>query len=249
MITLKNISKSYGSHKVVQDINLDINPGEIHLMVGRNGEGKSTILELMSYLYESDSGTITIDDKQISSKDYKYRSKIGYVFSSPMYIDVLNAIEYLHFVGDMYGIDRKDQWEKISYYLNLFSIPGGKRIAKLSKGMKKQLSFIAALLHEPKYLIMDEPFDGFDMVSRRLVQEFLLELKGMGIGIFIVSHHYQQLFYYSDRVSLLRNGKLLFNLTKSELIDYANALSDAPNATNLFVEASLEGKYDDLLFH
>ena len=247
MITLNNISKSFQNNKVIEGINLDIHPGEIHLMLGRNGEGKSTILELMSCLYEPDSGSVCIDGKQINSKDYEYRSKIGYVFAAPLYIEALNAIEYLHFVGDLYGIKGKEQWDKISYYLNFFSIPGGKTIAKLSKGMKKQLSFIAAILHDPTYLIMDEPFDGFDMVSRRLVQDLLLELKDKGTGIFIVSHHYEELFYYSSKISLLRQGKLLFSLSKDELLEYVNGFSEAQNATNLFVEECLKGKYDHLL--
>lgn len=247
MIRLNNISKSYQTTKVIEGINLDIHPGEIHIMIGRNGEGKSTILELLSCLYEPDSGSISIDGKQINSRDYEYRSKIGYVFAAPLYIDALNAIEYLHFVGDLYGIDGKEQWRKISYYLNFFSIPGGKTIAKLSKGMKKQLSFIAAILHDPKYLIMDEPFDGFDMLSRKLVQELLLELKNKGTGIFIVSHHYEELFYYSNQISLLRQGKLLFSLSKKELIAFANNFCDTQNATTVFVEECLKGKYDHVL--
>lgn len=244
MIKLKNISKSYGDHQVLKGINLDIRRGEIHLMIGRNGEGKSTILELMSCLYPADSGSISIDGNCIDHKDYQYRSKMGYVFASPMYIEELTAIEYLEFVADLYKIAVDEQWGKISYYLNLFSIPGGKQIAKLSKGMKKQVSFIAALLHQPHYLIMDEPFDGFDMVSRRLVQEFLIELKSEGMGIFIVSHHYEQMFYYSDQISLLRKGKLLLNLSKGALMDEARRYSKKSNATALYIGDCLEGKLD-----
>lgn len=240
MIELKNISKNYGKQCVLDALDLTCHSGEIQLLVGRNGEGKSSLLELMSCLYKPDRGQVLIRGKEVCPANYSYRSEIGYVFAAPMYMEALTVVEYLLFVCRLYGIERQTACTEIGRYLNLFDLPAEKRIANLSKGMKKQVALIAAILHKPSFLIMDEPFDGFDVIAMKKVRKLMEQLKASGTGVFIVSHQFQQLYPLADRISLLQDGKIRFNYLKKELEQEAQQAFPGENAVRCFLENCLE---------
>src|SRR5690625_1542367 len=159
MIRIRSLNKNFGSKRILNNLNLICETGKIQALLGANGAGKTTMIYILSGLLKSDSGEIFIDEELVDVNQDKYKSKIGYVFEVPLYFEKLTAKEFLMFSAKMRDIKEEQYLPRINHYMDLLEVPDDKKfIEKYSKGMKQKINIITALLHEPKYLILDEPF-------------------------------------------------------------------------------------------
>lgn len=240
MIEIKNITKSYKNQKVLQGVDLTCKTGKIQALLGANGSGKSTLVHIVSGLIESNGGDFFIDQEKITIDSYQYRIKVGYVFEKPIYIEKLSAKEYLTFVAKMYKLSKEEYPQRIDELLTFFELPfdNKKYIESYSKGMKNKVSLAAALIHHPKYLILDEPFDGVDFVSIQKITRLFKDLANKGVTILITSHQYDIVAGLCDYFALLKTGKIIFNLTMPELAEQANhQFKDTQNPVKSYLES------------
>lgn len=162
MIEVKNLFKSFSGNLILRDFSFVFKSGEITLIKGNNGTGKSTLLNIISCVVKPDFGEIYFSNQKIGFYDYKYRKQVGYLLDKHFYLEKLNATEFLEFLLESYRIYDKNKKDKIQYYLSLFNLPPDVLIENFSKGMKKKMSIISALIHDPMYIIMDEPIMSLD---------------------------------------------------------------------------------------
>ena len=223
MITIRKLSKTFKGRKALQGVDLQIENGQVQALLGANGSGKSTLIYLLSGLLPADGGTCHINDQIITMDTYQYRSQVGYVFEKPLYIEKFSAREYLHFVGALYDLPKEVYQSRVEELLAFMSLPTDNRqyIESYSKGMKNKVSLAAALIHQPQYLILDEPFDGIDFVSVQKISKLLKTLAAKGVTILITSHQYDIIAELSDQFALLKAGVIHFNLTMPQLEAFA----------------------------
>jgi len=216
-ISVNNISKLYSTKKVLDSINLDINNGEIHVLLGTNGAGKSTLINIIANLTSTNSGTISYNydckENSFSSQD------IGFVFEEPIYLPYLSAYEYLEFLANLLDL-KKDAYKlRIEEIITSFKIPNDKKpIKEYSKGTKQKVSFAGAILNTPSFLILDEPFDGIDFITTREIIKYLIKLKDAGMGIFITSHQLELIMEIASQFSILHNSRIIMSLSREKLL-------------------------------
>lgn len=239
MIEIKEIKKSYGTHEVLKGVNLICKTGKIQALLGANGAGKTTLINIISGLIKNNGGELFIDGEKISLESYKYRSKVGYVLEKPLYLEKLSAREYFTFVSKMYGLSQREYLFRINELLCFFDLPkdNKKYIERYSKGMKSKVSLAAALVHNPKYLILDEPFDGVDFVYIQKISKLFQQMAKNGTTILITSHQYDVIAEMSDMFALLKDGKILFNFNFQELLKMSIEFSNEKNQVKAYLEA------------
>lgn len=210
MITIRNLSKTYGTKTVLRDINLDIFKGEIIGYIGPNGAGKSTTVKIMLGLIEQFSGEIKILGENIQG-DNNYKRKIGYVPETAEVYENLTAREYLTFVGELYGMSYEDADGKAEKLMDLFGIKNvyDARLSSYSKGMKQKVLIISSLINDPDILFLDEPLSGMDANSVMVFKEVLAELARDGKTIFYLSHIMEVVEKLSNRIILINNGEIV----------------------------------------
>lgn len=242
MIHIQALNKSFGSNRILNDVNLSCETGKIQALLGANGAGKSTLIYTLSGLLKRDSGEIYIDGELIDVHRYKYKSKIGYVFEVPLYFDKLTASEFLIFSAKMREMEEKDYLPKVKHFMNLLEIPDDKKfIGKYSKGMKQKINIITALLHNPKYLILDEPFANLDFLSIQRLTKVFKDLASSGVTILIASHQFDVIMDLCDNFSLLKDGKIYFNYSMEELKAIADKKHlNADNSVKLYLQNLME---------
>lgn len=246
MIRISNIHKRYKSNLVLKGVDISINYGCIQSLLGANGAGKSTLIKIIACILEADDGELYIDNEKITIDSYGYRKKIGYVFEQPMYIDKLTPYEYLFFVGRMYYIKKNlldDRINELLLFLDLHETDN--YIEKLSKGMKSKISIAAALIHNPKYLILDEPFDGLDFLSIQKITRLFRTLAEKGCTILITSHQYDVIASLCDKFALLKNGSILFNYSLEELEKVAKEYTNDSNPVKYYLEKMMDENPSD----
>ncbi len=236
MLEIKNIYKSYNNLSVLQGIDLEVKTGTIQALLGANGAGKSTLIHIISGLLEADKGKVIIDNEQITTENYKYKSKIGYVFETPVYIDNFTLKDFLHFASKMYKIEKNISTQRIQELSDFFNLPLQKKIYTFSKGMKSKVSLATALIHNPDYLILDEPFAGLDFISIQKISALFKSMAKSGSVIFITSHQYDVISEVSDYFALLLDGKIVFNKTIKQLELTSKKYSGDPNPIKSFLE-------------
>ncbi len=221
IIKIRNLNKSYGSKRVLSDINLDIHKGELIGYIGPNGAGKSTTVKIMLGLIEEYYGDIEIFGENIRKNSVDYKMKIGYVPESGEIYDNLTAREYLGFIGELYGMDYEVATDKGGKLMDLFGIKSvyDSRINSYSKGMKQKVIIIASLLNDPDILFLDEPLSGIDANSVMVFKEVLSELVKRGKTIFYSSHIMEVVEKLSSRIILLKDGKIVADGTMDQLKD------------------------------
>ncbi|SFF56803.1 ABC transporter ATP-binding protein [Thermoflexibacter ruber] len=241
MIILKNIKKKYDKQEVLKGVSLEVATGCVQALLGANGAGKSTLIKILSCILKRNGGGIEIDSEQISLDSYEYRRKVGYVFDQPIYIEKFSAREYLEFVAEMYELPKQDYKPRIEELLAFMELPidNKKWIEDYSKGMKAKVSLAAALIHQPKYLILDEPFDGVDFVSVQKICKLFRSMASKGACILITSHQYDIIAEVCDRFALLKEGEIKFNLTMSELENQAvlHGFGEDKNPVKAYLES------------
>ncbi|HPX92865.1 MAG TPA: ABC transporter ATP-binding protein [Bacillota bacterium] len=220
MIQLKNVSKSYdGIHKAVDNLTLDIRDGEIFGFLGPNGAGKTTTLKLITGLLSLDQGSITVNGHDIEQDPLEAKRLFAFVPDNPDTFLRLKGIEYLRFIADIYGVDKKDREERVRDLTRRFGIQDvlNQMIRTYSHGMKQKLILTGALLHDPETWLLDEPMTGLDPASSFQLKQLMREHADAGKTVLFSTHVLEVAERVCDRLSVIDRGKLLFVGTMSEL--------------------------------
>ena len=218
-VELKGVAKRYGEIIAVDNVNLTIKQGEIFGLLGPNGSGKSTTLKMLLGLVHPDEGSVTVLGMPVEQDPVAVKRIVGYVPEAPRLYEFLTGIEYLDFIGDVFGMAAEDKKNRINEYLKAMQLEGreGDMITSYSEGMKQKIALISAFLHKPKLLIMDEPLNALDPRSARIVKDFLQELKKQGVTAILSTHVLEIAQAMCDRIGIMYRGKLLALGNMSEL--------------------------------
>ncbi len=221
MIEIEGLSKSYnkGTVKAVDDLDLHVKGGEIFGFLGPNGAGKTTTIKMMVGLLKPDGGTVRINGFDIGKEPLRVKESISFVPDNPEVYEKLTGIEYLNFLGDVYGVPGPLRREKISYFLNLFELTGAVNdlVQSYSHGMKQKLVLIGALLHEPQVFILDEPMVGLDPKSSNNLKKYMREHCDSGKTVFFSTHVLEVAERLCDRIGIINQGRLIACGTMEEL--------------------------------
>ncbi|NLB50010.1 MAG: ABC transporter ATP-binding protein [Clostridiaceae bacterium] len=220
MIELKDVSKSYdGIRNAVDQLTLDIRDGEIFGFLGPNGAGKTTTLKLITGLLSLDQGTITVNGFDIEKSPLEAKQLFAFVPDNPDTFQRLKGIEYLRFIGDIYGISKEAREERVADLTRRFDIHDvmNQMIRTYSHGMKQKLILAGALLHDPEVWILDEPMTGLDPASSFQLKQLMREHADAGKTVLFSTHVLEVAEKVCDRLSVIDNGRLLFVGTMAEL--------------------------------
>lgn len=210
-VKLKMVTKRYVDIVAVDYIDLDVKYGEILGLLGPNGSGKSTTLKMILGLVKPDSGSVNVLGVNAEDDPVAVKRQVGYVPESPRLYEFLTGLEYLDFVGDIYGIKLSEKKNRIEEYLEALELEGreGDMISSYSQGMKQKIALISAFLHKPKLLLLDEPLNGLDPRSARIVKNLLRELKSQGVTTIMSTHILEIAQAMCDRIAIMYEGRLL----------------------------------------
>ena len=219
MLKIEHLTKTYGEKKAVDDLTLHIAPGEIYGFIGHNGAGKTTTLKSVVGILQFDEGEILINGKSIRTAPLDCKREIAYIPDNPDLYDYMSGIKYLNFIADIFGVSATDRKERIRKYSELFELTAdlAQPIAAYSHGMKQKLAIIAAWLHSPKLIIMDEPFVGLDPKASHLLKGMMREVCDEGGAIFFSTHVLEVAEKLCDKVAIIKGGKLVRSGTMEEV--------------------------------
>jgi len=211
-VELKNVTKRYNNELVaVNNLNLTIAQGEIFGLLGPNGSGKSTTLKMLMGLVQPTAGSVNVLGFDVLQKSFEVKRLVGYAPESPGMYEFLTGLEYLDFIGDIYGMAAEEKQQRITEYLKALQLDGreGDMINSYSDGMKKKIALISAFMHKPKLLILDEPLNALDPRSARIVKDILVGLKAQGVTTIITTHVLEIAQALSDQIAIMYKGNLL----------------------------------------
>ncbi len=223
IITIRNLKKSYGKkdskNEVLKGINLDINRGQIIGYIGPNGAGKSTTVKILCGILPEFEGEVTIFDKDLKTESLEIKKHIGYVPETGALYDLLTPMEYLNFIGTLYGLNHDILESRASNLLSFFGMEkhSDQRMDTFSKGMKQKILIIAGIINNPDIIFLDEPLSGLDANAVILVKNLLINLAKDGKTIFYCSHLMDIVEKISDRIILINNGIVVADGTFDEL--------------------------------
>lgn len=242
MLRIQNVSKSYGKGtiKAVDNINLEVKPGEIFGFLGPNGAGKTTTIKMIVGLLKPDEGSITIDGANIVEDPLLAKSKISYVPDNPEVYDKLKGIEYLNFISDMYGISKEERLSKIKYFTEIFNIENALSdiIGSYSHGMKQKIVLTASLINNPKLFILDEPMVGLDPKSAFNLKDIMKKMCAEGKTVFFSTHVMEVAEKLCDRIAIINKGQIITIGTMDELRSHAK---ERESLENIFLELTNNG--------
>lgn len=219
MLKIEHLTKKFGEKKAVDDLSLHILPGEIYGFIGHNGAGKTTTIKACVGITSFDEGEIYIDGTSVKTDPIECKRKLAYIPDNPDLYDFMTGNEYLEFVCSIFGISAKDSADSIKKYSELFEISNdlGSPINAYSHGMKQKLAIISALIHDPKLIIMDEPFVGLDPKAAHILKELMHEFCKKGSAIFFSTHVLDVAEKLCDKVAIIKSGKLILSGTMEEV--------------------------------
>lgn len=219
MLNIQHLTKAYGDKKAVDDLSLHIAPGEIYGFIGHNGAGKTTTLKSIVGILQFDSGEITIDGISIKADPLACKRKIAYIPDNPDLYEFMTGIQYLNFIADIFGVSANDRQRRIRKYADLFELTDdlAQSIAAYSHGMKQKLAIISAWIHEPRLVIMDEPFVGLDPKASHLLKGMMREKCDMSGAIFFSTHVLEVAEKLCDKVAIIKGGQLIRSGTMDEV--------------------------------
>ena len=219
MLRIEHFTKSYGEKKAVDDLNLHIRAGEIYGFIGHNGAGKTTTLKAAVGILPFDQGDIFVDGKSIRREPLACKREMAYIPDNPDLYEYMTGIKYLNFIADIYGVDPQTRGERIRKYADLFELTSdlGQAIAAYSHGMKQKLAIIAAWIHQPRLILMDEPFVGLDPKAAHILKGMMRELCESGGAIFFSTHVLEVAEKLCDKVAIIKGGKLIRSGTMEEV--------------------------------
>ena len=219
MLSISHLTKKYGDKVAVDDLSLEINAGEIYGFIGHNGAGKTTTIKAVVGILGFDAGEITINGLSIKEAPLECKKTIAYIPDNPDLYDFMSGIKYLNFLADIYGVNADDRQERIRKYADLLELTDdlAQPINAYSHGMKQKLAIISAWIHQPKLIIMDEPFVGLDPKASHLLKGMMRELCDNGGAIFFSTHVLEVAEKLCDKVAIIKNGKLIKSGTMEEV--------------------------------
>ena len=211
MLQITNLTKSYGEKTAIDHLTLSIAPGELYAFIGHNGAGKTTTIKSCCGILNFDEGEILINGINIKQDPIACKKIMAYIPDNPDIYEFMTGIQYLNFIADIYRIPKKERQDKINYYSDLFELTNdlGELVSSYSHGMKQKLAVISALIHDPKLLIMDEPFVGLDPKASHILKTLMRDLCDRGGAIFFSTHVLEVAEKLCDKVAIVKNGKLL----------------------------------------
>ena len=219
MLNIEHLTNIYGDKKAVDDLSLHIRPGEIYGFIGHNGAGKTTTIKSCAGILQFEQGEITIDGRSVKTDPLGCKQLLAYIPDNPDLYEFLSGIKYLNFVADIFGVSKQDREARIEKYADLFDLTGdlAQPISAYSHGMKQKLAIISALLHDPKLIIMDEPFVGLDPTAAYQVKGIMQEHCERGGAIFFSTHVLEVAEKLCDKVAIIKQGRLIASGTMDEV--------------------------------
>lgn len=211
MLQIKNLTKKYGNKVAVNHLNLTVESGDIYGFIGHNGAGKTTTIKAVTGINNFDEGEILINGKSIQSQPIECKKMMAYIPDNPDLYEHLTGIQYLNFIADIYQVDSEKRFQLIDKYSTQFEIKQnlGDLISSYSHGMKQKLAIISALVHQPKLLILDEPFVGLDPKASLTLKNIMHELCLEGTAIFFSTHVLEVAEKLCNKVAIIKGGELL----------------------------------------
>ncbi|MBQ1465490.1 MAG: ABC transporter ATP-binding protein [Eubacteriaceae bacterium] len=211
MLRIEHLTKTYGDKKAVDDLSLHIAPGEIFGFIGHNGAGKSTTLKSVAGILRFDEGTITVCGSDIVKDPLECKRVLAYIPDNPDMYEFMSGIKYLNFIADVFAIPSDARQERIRRYSDAFELTDSlaQPISAYSHGMKQKLAVISALIHDPKLIVMDEPFVGLDPKASHLLKELMREHCDRGGAIFFSTHVLEVAEKLCDKVAIIKQGRLV----------------------------------------
>ncbi len=219
MLMIEHLTKRYGEKTAVEDLSLHIHPGEIYGFIGHNGAGKTTTLKSVVGILAFDEGKIMIDGHSITEDPITCKKILAYIPDNPDLYDFMSGIKYLNFIADVFGIPADVRQEKIRKYADLLELSSdlAQPISAYSHGMRQKLAVIAAWIHTPKLIVMDEPFVGLDPKASHLLKQMMREHCDEGGAIFFSTHVLEVAEKLCDKVAIIKQGKLIKAGTMEEV--------------------------------
>ena len=219
MIEIKNLTKKYGNKKAVNNVSFTVNDGDIFAFIGHNGAGKTTLIKSIVGIHDFDEGDILIDGMSIKEKPVECKKLMAYVPDNPETYEHMKAIDYINFICDMYDVDKETREKNINKYAKLFDMEDklNDTIDSYSHGMKQKAVLISALAHDPKILIMDEPFVGLDPKAVFDIKEVLNEMTKEGKTVFYSTHILDVAEKLCSRVAIIKKGELVKSGSMKEI--------------------------------
>ena len=219
MLYIEHLTKTFGEKKAVDDLSLHIAPGEIYGFIGHNGAGKTTTLKSVVGIQQFDSGRITIGGHSIQDDPIACKKMLAYIPDNPDLYEFMTGIQYLNFIADIFGVEESARQERIRKYADLFELTTdlAQPVAAYSHGMKQKLAIISAWLHEPKLILMDEPFVGLDPKASHILKGMMREVCDAGGAIFFSTHVLEVAEKLCDKVAIIKGGKLIHSGTMEEV--------------------------------
>ena len=220
MLRIEHLTKTYGEKKAVDNLSLHIQPGEIYGFIGHNGAGKTTTIKSCCGILQFDEGEVFIDGVNLKKNPLGCKQKLAYIPDNPDLYDYMTGIQFLNFVADIFGVSGEIRQERIRKYADMFELTNdlGQMISAYSHGMKQKLALISALLHDPKLIVMDEPFVGLDPKASHLLKSTMRELCDNGAAIFFSTHVLEVAEKLCDKVAIIKGGKLIKSGDMEEVI-------------------------------
>lgn len=212
MLTIEHLVKSYGGNiKAVDDLSIEVCPGDIYGFIGHNGAGKTTTLRAVAGILSFDSGNIRINGRSITDDPIGCKKEMAYIPDNPDLYEHLTGIQYLNFVADIYGVSGSDRDARIKRFSDAFEMTPrlNDLIGSCSHGMKQKIAVISALIHAPKLLLLDEPFVGLDPKASYTLKEFMRELCEQGSAIFFSTHVLEVAEKLCNKIAIIKQGKLI----------------------------------------
>ena len=211
MLRIEHLTKVYGDKKAVDDLTLHIAPGEIYGFIGHNGAGKTTTIKSCCGILQFDRGEIAVDGVSLKRDPIECKRRLAYIPDNPDLYEFLSGIRYLNFIADIYGVSASDRAARIRRYGDLLELTGdlAQPVSAYSHGMKQKLAIIAAWLHDPRLIIMDEPFVGLDPKASHTLKVMMREHCDRGGAIFFSTHVLEVAEKLCDRVAIIKSGRLV----------------------------------------
>ena len=219
MLKIEHLTKRYGDKIAVDDLSLHIAPGEIYGFIGHNGAGKTTTLKSVVGILKFDNGEIKINGTSIKQNPEACKREIAYIPDNPDIYDFMTGTKYLNFIADIFGVGIVERNERIKKYADMFELSAdlSQPVASYSHGMKQKLAIISAWIHEPKLIIMDEPFVGLDPKASHLLKQMMREVCDNGGAIFFSTHVLEVAEKLCDKIAIIKGGKLIRSGTMEEV--------------------------------
>lgn len=211
MLKIEHLTKSYGEKKAVDDLSLHIAPGEIYGFIGHNGAGKTTTLKSVVGIQQFDQGEIFVGGVSMQKDPLACKKQLAYIPDNPDLYEYMTGIQFLNFIADIFGISVRDRQERIRNYADRFELTDdlAQSIVAYSHGMKQKLAIIAAWIHQPKLIVMDEPFVGLDPKAAHLLKGMMREICDQGGAIFFSTHVLEVAEKLCDKIAIIKAGRLI----------------------------------------